>query len=484
MLLAGALSSGKAGLARAATERFGPATDFSWEWLVAQARASARRRYAAPTPAADPAPDFDTAVKRAYGPADRLAELVRLLPVTRIAHMPIGIHIVESGKARELISTEGLFAGGGPSAAAGFRILDQTLKSDWLAFQGASYFRAAGSQDQYGLSTRGIAVDTGLATPEEFPVFTDFWIELLGPQHIRVHAMLDGPSLSGAYAFDCTHGARGVEQKVRAALFPRRDIARLGIAPATSMFWYDQSRRSREADWRPEVHDSDGLAIQAGNGERIWRPLVSPDFPELSSFRADGVKGFGLLQRDRRFADYQDDGAFYDRRPSLWIEPEGDWGPGAVLLYELPTNNETADNIVAFWHSDRPAKAGERHDIAYTLRWASDDPSDDGAARVVDIRTGSGGIPGAPPAAGVRKIVVDFEGAGLAGLERGSIEADLNISAPALLSKSCYPVVGQAGRWRVMLDIRPDPATARELRLFLRRGNSAMSETLIQPLLS
>ncbi len=483
MLLAGALAGGLTSRALAAVERFGPATDFSWDSLVAAARARARRAYAAPAHAPDAAPDFDAGVQRAYGPAGRLADLIRLLPVTRIAPMPVAIHVVEGGKARPVVSTDGLFSGGGSIAAAGFRILDETLKSDWLAFQGASYFRAAGSQDQYGLSMRGIAVDTGLATPEEFPAFTDFWIELLGPQHIRVHAMLDGPSLAGAYAFDCTHGPRGVEQQVRAALFPRRDIARLGIAPATSMFWYDQSRRSREADWRPEVHDSDGLAIWSGTGERIWRPLASPDFPQLGSFRADGIKGFGLLQRDRRFADYQDDGAFYERRPSLWVAPEGDWGPGAVLLYELPTNNETADNVVAFWHSDRPARAGERRDIAYALRWTSDDPSDDGAARVVDIRTGSGGIPGAPPVAGVRKIVVDFEGAGLAGLARGSLEPDVNISAPALLSKSCYPVVGLAGRWRVMLDIRPDGAIPRELRLFLRRGGSALSETLIQPLL-
>jgi glucans biosynthesis protein len=479
--LIAAFAAGKAGILRAAAPRFGQAVPFSWDRLVADARRLARRPYAPPPSAADPAHDFDMAVKRAYGPAETLAGIVRLLPVTRLAPTPVRIHLVEGGKARDLISTQGLFAEDG-GEAAGFRVMTATGKSDWLAFQGASYFRAAGSQDQYGLSTRGVAVDTGLPKAEEFPAFTDFWIEPVDSRSIRVHALLDGPRLTGAYAFDCALGPKGVEQKVCAALFTRHAIERLGIAPATSMFWYGQNRRSREADWRPEVHDSDGLAVWSGDGERIWRPLVNPDAARLSSFRADRLKGFGLLQRDRRFASYQDDGAFYDRRPNLWVVPEGDWGRGAVQLYEMPTDGETSDNIVAFWHSDRPVRAGQRRDIAYTLHWTSDDPSADGAARVVDIWTGSGGIPGAPPAPGVRKIVVDFEGQGLVGLGRSDVEAEVNMAAPTLVAKSCYPVVGQVGRWRVMLDVRIDAAPARELRLFLRRGGSALSETLIEPL--
>ncbi|PZU46086.1 MAG: glucan biosynthesis protein D [Sphingomonas sp.] len=490
LLLAAAAGSGTTASASAvsgtaapaADPRFGPPVRFSWDQLVSRARQLARRPHVPQPYAADPARDFEASVARAYGPAEALGGLVRLLPVTRLAPIPVRIHLVEGGAARPLQSTLGLFAGDVAGEVAGFRVLDTSQRSDWLAFQGASYFRASGSQDQYGLSTRGIAVDTGLQRPEEFPAFTDFWIEVLGARHVRVHALLDGPSLTGAYAFDCTHGSRGVEQQIRAALFLRRDIERLGIAPATSMFWYDEARRSREDDWRPEVHDSDGLAIRTGTGERIFRPLVSPDGAQVSSFRADGLKAFGLLQRDRQFASYQDDGAFYERRPNLWVVPDGDWGPGSILLYEMPTNSETADNVVAFWQSDRPAKSGERRDLAYTLRWTSDDLSDDGAARVVDSWTGSGGIPGAPPASGTKKFVVDFEGRGLIGLGRDDLEADINIPAAALSMKSSYPVVGQAGRWRVMLDIRPDTAGVQELRLFLRRGETALSETLILPL--
>ena len=481
LLFAGALAAGRDAFA-AEPQRFGPPVRFTWDGLVERARLLARKPHVPPPHATDPAPDFEAAVARAYGPAELLGSAIRLLPVTRLAPIPVRIHLVEGGVARPLNSTAGLFAGGGAGEAAGFRVLTPSQQSDWLAYQGASYFRASGAQDQYGLSARGIAVDSGLSRPEEFPAFTDFWIETLEAGHVRVHALLDGPSLTGAFAFDCSHDGQGVQQKVRAALFLRRDIERLGFAPATSMFWYDQARRSREDDWRPEVHDSDGLAIWSGAGERIFRPLVSPDHAQVSSFRADGLKGFGLLQRDRQFASYQDDGAFYERRPNLWTEPQGDWGPGRVLLYEMPTNSETADNVVAFWQSDRPAKAGQRRDIAYTLRWMSDDPSADGAARVVDSWTGSGGIPGAPPAEGTKKFVIDFEGQGLNGLGRNDLEADINIPVPALVMKSSYPVAGREGRWRVVLDIQTGATTIPELRLFLRRGTTAMSETLILPL--
>ncbi|QKS00539.1 glucan biosynthesis protein [Sphingomonas sp. CL5.1] len=472
--------------ARAATPRapeFGPPTPFSWDRLVSRAQALATRRYVARQPAHDVAPDFDAATRRAYGAAERLAGFVRLMPATYLAPVPVSINLVEDGMARPLIATDGLFAGDEPTAPAGFRVLNPNLSGDWLAFLGASYFRAVGPQDQYGLSARGIAVDTGLDGPEEFPSFTDFWIEPVSDRRLKVHALLDGPSIAGAYAFDCALESGGVTQSVRAALFPRRDIRRLGIAPASSMFWYDQNDRRAATDWRPEIHDSDGLAIWSGSGERIWRPLANPPHARTASFRADGVKGFGLIQRDQRFADYQDDGAFYDRRPSLWVEPVGDWGAGAVLLYEMPTDGETNDNIVAFWQGDRPARAGERRDVAYRLRWMSQDPFEGSVARVVDNWAGAAGIPGTPPIAGARKYVVDFEGKSLIGLDRRSgVEAVVNVGKPALLAIAAYPVVGQPGRWRVTLDIRADAANPKELRLFLRRDNSALSETLIEPL--
>lgn len=473
------------GGAEAKQSRFAPAVPFSWDWLVAAAKARAARAYVPPAVSTRRAADFDDAVRRSYAEADRLAGLVRLMPVTPFASIPVGIHVVEAGQARKVQSLDGLFGGHELLQPAGFRILHEKLLGDWIAFAGASYFRAAGSRNQYGLSARGIAVDTGLPRPEEFPGFTDFWIEAVGPSHFMIHALLDGPSLTGAFAFDCRFDDGGVTQGVQSTLFLRQDIERLGIAPATSMFWYDQTERRAATDWRPEIHDSDGLAILTGSGERIWRPLTNPAGARANSFRADGLKGFGLIQRDQRFEDYQDDGIFYDRRPSLWIEPQGDWGPGSVFLFEIPTAGETDDNIVAFWLSDQPARAGERRDFRYTLRWTSNDPSSSSAARVVDGWTGTAGIPGKPPIPGARKYVIDFSGPSLVGLDRKSgVEPVVNIAKPALLALAAYPVVDQPDRWRVMLDIRPDATTAKELRLFLRLGTSALSETLIEPLSS
>ena len=485
--LAGMVVAAHAGAAprRGGGPRFGPAVPFSWDRLVDQAKALSTRRYVPRARADDVAADFDAATRRAYGPAETLADLVRLMPVTHLAPEPVRLNVVEHGMARPVLSTKGLFSGGAALMPAGFRILNQNLAGDWLAFQGASYFRAVGPRNQYGLSARGIAVNTGLDGPEEFPSFTDFWIEHLSPRRFMIHALLDGPSITGAFAFDCAQEPGGVTQGVRSVLFPRRDIARLGIAPGTSMFWYDQKDRRTANDWRPEIHDSDGLAIWSGNGERIWRPLSNPAHPRTASFRSDGVRGFGLIQRDQRFADYEDDGAFYDRRPSLWVEPAGDWGKGAVMLYEMPTDGETNDNIVAFWVDDRPVRAGERREYAYRLRWMSQDPFEGDVARVVDIRVGAAGIPGLPPVAGARKYVVDFEGKGLVGLDRRSgVEGVVNLARPALMALSVYPVEGQNGRWRATIDIRDDPGNPKELRLFLRRGSAALSETLIEPLSS
>ncbi|WP_349293243.1 glucan biosynthesis protein [Sphingomonas lycopersici] len=484
-LLAGAMVAAQSAAAAGRPPKFGPATPFSWDVLVARAQALAGRRYVPRPHAPDFAPNFDAATQRAYGAAERLAGFVRLMPVTHLAREAVALNLVEGGMARPLLAANGLFAGNNATDPAGFRVLNPNLAGDWLAFLGASYFRAVGPQDQYGLSARGIAVDTGLDGPEEFPSFTEFWIEAASPGRLRVHALLDGASVTGAFAFDCALTPEGVTQAVRSSLFFRRDIRRLGIAPATSMFWYDQNDRRVATDWRPEIHDSDGLAIWSGSGERIWRPLANPPHPRTVSFRADGVKGFGLIQRDQRFADYQDDGAFYDRRPSLWIEPVGDWGKGSVLLYEMPTDSETNDNIVAFWHSDQPARAGERRDFAYRLRWMSQDPFDGNAARVVDNWSGAAGIPGGDTIPGARKYVVDFEGKALAGLDRQSgVEAVVNVAKPALLAVAAYPLARQSGRWRVTLDIRTDASNPKDLRLFLRHNNSALSETLIEPLSS
>ncbi|TCM19715.1 glucans biosynthesis protein [Novosphingobium sp. PhB165] len=473
----------QAAVATAGQANFGPAQPFSWDNLVSTAQAAAARPWAAPAPSAHAVTDFDTAVKLTYGNAQALAGDVRLFPTSRgVAPQAVTIHLVENGTSRQLVDTRGFFVGATRADPAGFRVMTADQHSDWLAFLGASYFRASGSRDQYGLSARGVAIDTAMPKAEEFPAFTEFWIENLGPNRVRIHAALDGPSVTGAYAFDCTHGQQGVTQDVRASLFLRRDVERLGLAPITSMFWYDQSDPTKRGDWRPEIHDSDGLAVLSGNGERVWVPLSNPRLTRTNAMRADHLKGFGLLQRDQRFDHYQDDGAFYDRRPSLWIEPQGDWGKGSVMLYQMTTDTETTDNVAAFWLSDEPAKAGQRRDLAYRLNWTSQDPTATATARCVDSWQGAAGKPGdAPVAKDGRKFVFDFEGPALKGLTRDSgVQAVTGLPASAVIASAAYPVVGEETRWRVTLDVRPSAMPSPELRVYLARAGQALSETVIQ----
>jgi glucans biosynthesis protein len=480
-----AAASALPGGVRAATSgRLGPAKPFSWDRLVDEAHALARKAYVPIPDSPRAAADYDAAVKLTYGDTEAIAGNVRLFPATRgTAPKPVHIAIVENGQARAIVDTAGLFVGTGNTDPVGFRVMDATGRSDWLAFQGASYFRSSGARDQYGLSARAIAIDTGLSTGEEFPAFTHFWIEQTGPDTVRIHALLDGPSLTGAYAFECRKGAQGVTQDVTAALFLRKNVAQLGLAAASSMFWYDQASPPTRRDWRPEIHDSDGLAIWAGNGERIWRPLENPSVARLNSLRAASPKGFGLLQRDQAFDHYQDDGVFYDRRPSLWVEPKGDWGAGAVCLYEMPTDGETLDNIALFWKGDKPARAGERRDFAYRLTWTSQDPSADRTARCVDLYEGPGGSPGSPPLPGVRKFVFDFAGPALVGLDRSSgVTPDTDLPKGAIVSAVAYPVARSDALWRVMLDVRAKDLTQPQFRLFLKRGKTALSETVIKAL--
>ncbi|MEH3160386.1 MAG: glucan biosynthesis protein [Sphingomonas taxi] len=458
---------------------------FSWEMVQQRAAALARRPYRpAERVAAAEGVDFD-AIGAIRFRADRApAGGIRLFPLGNGSTTPVAINVVENGRARAVAFSPELFEGKGPVAPgfAGFRAMEPGRESDWLAYLGASYFRAAGSQDQYGLSARGIAIDTGVDGREQFPRFTDFWIEPIAGGGHTIYALLDGESVTGAYRF-VSRREGGVVQDVSVVLHLRRDVARLGIAPATSMFWYDDRVQRGASDWRPEIHDSDGLALLTAAGERLWRPLRNPAAPVTDSFAAQDVRGFGLIQRDRAFDHYQDDGAFYDRRPDLWVEPQGRWGAGNVMLYAFPTTGETVDNVAAFWVPAAPVKAGQRLRYDYRLRWTSQDPSADRGARVVEARVGSAGRPGGAVTAGARKLVVDYQGDGLVGLTRDSgVTADIVVARGRLLTSAAYPVAGQRDRWRVTADIAPEAGATADVRLFLKRGEAALGETLLFPL--
>jgi len=500
MALLGAVLAGE-GIARAAPRGRGaeqgrgqgPAEPFGWEALKGRAAAMARGR-PAPLPKPDPralANNYDAANRIGFRP-DRTIFAddgygVRLFPLLRAAPVPVTLSIVEGGRAGRIEHSEDMFQvgpGEGPEphilpGVAGFRVMNRGGVGDWLAFLGASYFRSSGPAHQYGLSARGLAIDTGIDGKEEFPAFTDFWLERTGGG-LTIYALLQGPSVVGAWRFVNRMTDAAVVQDVSMAIWLRRDVERLGIAPLTSMFWYDEGNPRARSDWRPEIHDSDGLLVHNRAGERIWRPLGNPPRATINAF-ADpgGASAFGLLQRDRAFDHYQDDGVFYEKRPGLWVEPRGDWGPGSVMLYEIPTSRETDDNIVAFWTPDRAAKAGTSFAFDYRLRWLDGEPEPGGVARIVDRWTGTAGRPGLEPIAGARRLVVDFEGRGLQGLGRDSgVRAAVTVDRGRLLSVDAYPVVGQAGRWRLIVDVTRSEQPA-NIRAVLERGNSVLTETLI-----
>jgi glucans biosynthesis protein len=400
---------------------------------------------------------------------------------------PVRIFVVNGTSAREVKYSSDLFSYGTSEFAktlppdtgfAGFRVMTAPGVPDWLAFLGASYFRSPAETGQYGLSARGLAIDTALNRPEEFPRFTQFWLEKPadGRKGVIVNALLDSPSITGAYRFDVEHPGRTV-MDVRAHLFPRADIERVGIAPLTSMYWYGKPNRKVAVDWRPEIHDSDGLSIWSGGNERIWRPLNNPRSIQTSSFYDTNPKGFGLLQRERNYSQYEDDGAFYNKRPDVWVEPQGDWGEGAVQLVEIPTDDEIHDNIVAYWTPKEPFRRGQHREVGYKLYWSLEEPFPSPLAKVVATRVGAGGIPGRPRPRGLVKYVVDFEGGKLSELRRrGDIDVVITVPTGRVEREAVYPVV-DSERWRVMFDYTAASETPVDIRVYLKKGNDALSET-------
>jgi periplasmic glucans biosynthesis protein len=404
---------------------------------------------------------------------------------------PVQIFEVVDGQARHIdyhrrqFDTRGVKLGRLPKdlGYAGFRIHhDSDWERDIGAFLGASYFRAVGASRQYGLSARGLAIDTGLPRPEEFPRFTTFWIERPSADagELVVYALLDSSSIAGAYRFGIRPGETLI-MDVDAALYPRKAIERLGIAPLTSMYQTGENDRRMAYDFRPEIHDSDGLALWTGAGEWIWRPLVNPRDVRVNSFFDENPQGFGLLQRDRDFDHYQDDGVWYDRRPSLWVEPKGDWGKGAVQLVEIPTVDETFDNVVAFWNPEQAAQPGEERLLAYRLHWGAQAPAQPPLATVRATRTGLGGVIGRKREYFSWRFAVDFAGGKLALLGKDAdVESVVTASRGRIELVSARPLDPIDG-WRALFDIVPEDDSTEpiDLRLYLRSGKQALSETWI-----
>lgn len=373
---------------------------------------------------------------------------------------------------------------------AGFRVLSPVNQpGKWdevMSLLGASYFRVIGQGQWYGLSARGLAIDTVPPGGEEFPNFREFWVRrpAAQDQELVIYALLDSPRATGAYQFILRPGSDTVVD-VQSNIFLRADITRIGIAPLTSMFLYGPNQLSDRRNFRPAIHDSNGLAMLTGDGEWIWRPLNNPHQVQASSFQVRNPRGFGLLQRGREFWRYEDLKDRYDLRPSAWIEPHGNWGAGSVELVEIPTIDETNDNIVAYWVPAEPARRGQMLQFAYRMHWTMNEPAlhaaNNGWVRQTFHTSGERLQPNL-----IRQLDgsmawnVDFEGPALANLPPGTtLTPDITVSANAeILETQLQPNPPIRG-WRLLIRARvKDPAQPVELRAALRQADGrAVTET-------
>ncbi|WP_165923612.1 glucan biosynthesis protein G [Bosea sp. BK604] len=418
----------------------------------------------------------------------------RLLPfhLGFLHNKPVQVHIISHGSAIPIPFTTSLFEYGkvpvpkGLSPALGFagfaittNLNEPKVQDEVISFLGASYFRLIGRGQRYGLSARSLALDVGGKGPEEFPFMRALWLEepSRDSTELVIYALLDSPSVAGAFRYVVSPG-RDTHVDVTATIIPRREIERIGIAPLTSMFQAGEGDLGQRTDFRPEIHDSDGLMMQSGSGEWIWRPIRNPKELRISSFGDKNPRGFGLMQRDRDFGSYQDLEARYDARPSYWVEPQGDWGEGRVELIEIPTTNEALDNIVACWTPKTPLPSGQAAEFKYRISAITTTWHLHPYAQVQQSFNGSDIEDGVVDGNGTKRFIVDFAGGDLAYYqsEPERLELVATMTGGAVNSR-IVAFHGPLKGVRAIVDATLPDGQSAELRMFLRARNRTLSET-------
>ena len=414
---------------------------------------------------------------------------LQFAPLGSLFLQPVIINVVEEGEIKPVEYSNELFDFGKNEVPAdlphdlgfaGFKVFyplhTDSYYDEVVIFLGASYFRAVGQNQNFGLSVRGLAVDTGLPKPEEFPFFREFWIERPNRDatDLTVFALMDSQSLTGAYRFIIKPGV-STQIEVKASLFIRDRVQKIGVAPLTSMFYHGALNDRFFDDFRPQVHDSDGLLMHNGSGEWIWRPLNNPTRLRISAFLDNNPRGFGLLQRDRNFVNYQDLEANYHIRPSVWVEPLEDWGQGSVQLIEIPTTAERYDNIAVFWTPQQPVAPGQQLEFNYRLYFFLEMPGLSPAGRILSSRVGAGGAGDLDPSR--RRFVIDFGSETLANLAddapvEGVIKASTGQIQNVVVHKNPY-----TRGWRLSFEFLPDADNLSELRGFLKLEDKFLTET-------
>ncbi len=481
-----------------------PAAAFDLKTVIDKAQALAKQPYEAPKKIPDFMRElsydqfrgirFDPDQQLWAGSGSRFGVML-MVPGLFFTHS-VKINIVDSTGVKSLAFNKGYFQSNDDALMkklpadlgyAGFKLTfplnTPKVHDQFLSFAGASYFRAVGAGDNFGISARGAALDTGLLSGEEFPDFIEYWLERPSAKAdaMRIYALMNSKRLTGAYRFTVRPGA-ATRVDVQAVLFTRDQIPLLGIAPLTSMFYYGENTARPNGHWRPEVHDSDGLAIHNGTGEWLWNPLLNPSVLSTQGFNVDNVKGFGLLQRDRRFASYQDPEARYDNRPSTWVHTEGNWGKGRVMLIQIPTNSETNDNIVAFWSPPEAVPAGQQLRFAYRLDFggadALDHAKDKTLGRAVDTHIGRGDLVGGGNAAGSYRVLIDFQGGKLDKLPAdAAVGTAVTAQEGGQIIEQFVTYVAPSKVWRLSILARPAKDKPLALRAALRQDDQALTET-------
>lgn len=396
---------------------------------------------------------------------------------------PVEIYVVDGGKAVPIPYDPALFSLGNvappaadalPAGFAGFRVFSALNQPDvmvpFATYAGATYFQAISRGQVFGTSARGLAIGTGEPQGEEFPFFRAHWIEPPDGDRIVVHSLLDGQSATGAFRFTLRPGDL-TQIDVEATIFARAEITHLGLAPLTSMFLFDAKDNGEHDDYRLAVHDADGLAMWNGSDERLWRPLHSPRLLQISAFSDSAPRGFGLIQREKRFEAYEDLTSQFHRKPSVWVEPIGAWGRGHIVLVEIPSNDEVHDNIVAYWRPASPVPAGNELSLTYRLTWGWDVPDLSGLLRVV--RTLSGAAPD-----GRRRFVIDFAGDASNPIRASAVQVAAQ-SNPGSLVNTVITENPEISGLRLQFDLDPDGASQVEMRIDLRSGDRPIAETWV-----
>lgn len=466
------------------------AAPFDYAALKGKARALAANAYAPPPRrelAALDRLDWDKfqrirfRAERALWAKDKLRFRIRFFHLGLQYREPVRMHVIEDGRVDDLAYDPAMFdlAGTGVDPAelprdlgfAGFRIHFHTdFDRDVAAFLGASYFRAVAKGQVYGMSARGLSIKTADPKGEEFPAFTSFWIEkpAKGTNSIVVHALLDSPSAAAAYRFTIRPGDETIYD-TEVALYPRVDIAESGIGSGTSMFLYDYNDRVGIDDFRPAVHDSDGLAMRNGRDEEIWRPLHNPRDLQVSYFGDVNPRGFGLMQRERDFFAYDDLESRFEKRPSLWVEPIGDWGEGNVVLVEIPTKEEIHDNIVSFWRPKDTLKAKGEYNFTYRLHWGQRAPHQGNLAQFAKLSIGAG-------RGGTRLFVLEAVGKALASVDPKALQTTVTASKGAIKNLVLQPNT-ETGGMRISFELDTKNENLIELRGQLKTQDKPVSET-------